>query len=127
MLTTVLNVAGLIIGPLTDYLAHRRKIKELTREAEIKAAENLAENIADADAQSVIDQKNTWKDEYITLIVTLPIVGCFIPPLAPYVKQGFEILKGSVPEWYVMLYAVIVLAVMGVRLFHKYVLPKVGK
>lgn len=127
MISLLTNVATFILGEASSYFTHKRTLKELKKKAEIKEAERVIESSIDADAQSVIDQKSTWKDEYITLLVTLPIIGAFFPITAPYVKQGFELLRDTVPEWYVMLYATVVLAIMGVRIFHKYVLPKVKK
>ena len=123
----VTSVLSWATTSVTNYFEHKQKIKVLQQEAEIKRAERESASIADSDTQSVIDQKGTWKDEYIVLIVTLPVVGCFIPGLVPYIKTGFETLSTVVPEWYVSLYGVVVLSVMGARLFHRYVLPRIKK
>jgi len=39
---------------------------------------------------------------------------CFIPPLVPYVEQGFAVLE-QIPQWYRYYLGVIVAASFGVR------------
>ena len=43
--------------------------------------------------------KSSWKDEWFTLVLSVPLIGAFIPPLVPYVQQGFIVLNGM-PDYY---------------------------
>jgi len=56
----------------------------------------------------------SWKDEYLTIIFTIPLIACFIPFLVPYVKEGFVVLE-TMPQWYQITLSVIVAASFGVR------------
>ncbi len=48
------------------------------------------------------------KDEVMMFVILFPMVLCFIPGLAPYVKQGFEIMNESLPAyWEYAFYATI--------------------
>ena len=40
-----------------------------------------------------------WKDEYLLIITTAPLILCFLPDYSSYVEQGFTALK-VVPEYY---------------------------
>jgi len=135
MISTILQILSTPIAGLvtlaTEYLAHKRRIKELKQEAEIKQIENEMNAMTDADSVAVEDGKKSWKDEYITLIVTLPVVGtmisaAFFPESLPNMVKGWKALE-LIPEWYVILYTIVVLSVMGARIFHKYVLPRIKK
>lgn len=43
----------------------------------------------------------SWKDEYWTLILSIPAIGCFVPTWVPTMKEGFEALE-TMPEWYIV-------------------------
>ena len=120
--TILAAIAGIIPGifsAATDYVTYKREIKMLERQAEIEAAKAEVVAAGNADAEQVKDNKKSWKDEYVMLIVTLPIVGCFIPIAQPYVAEGFKMLA-TLPEWYVGLYITVVLCILGARTYMKY-------
>lgn len=60
----------------------------------------------------------TWKDEYLVIIFTLPLILAFIPELQPYVKEGFNAIKET-PEWYRYSVMGIVMATFGLRWYMK--------
>jgi len=39
------------------------------------------------------------KDEWFTILLSIPMVLCFIPDMAKYVEAGFKALAGT-PGWY---------------------------
>jgi len=41
----------------------------------------------------------SWKDEYLLLITTAPLILCFLPDYSNYVGLGFESLETE-PEYY---------------------------
>lgn len=105
------NFMGLlspIIGMGRDYLEGRRQVKQAELNHKIKltelktgAAERRATNGQEAD----IAWENTslhqagWKDEFLLLLFSIPLVMCFVPGMDVYVFAGFEALKGT-PDWY---------------------------
>ena len=75
------------------------------------------EVIAQTSNWEALQAKNagsSWKDEWLTLLFSIPLIMCFIPSLVPYVEQGFKALE-SMPEWYRYYLGVIVAASFGVR------------
>ena len=49
----------------------------------------------------------SWKDEWILVLWTIPMVMCFIPGLGTYAERGFSTLAEVAPDWY--------LAAWGIR------------
>lgn len=40
-----------------------------------------------------------WKDDYWTIVLSIPCVFCFIPSMVGYVEEGFKALSAC-PDWY---------------------------
>jgi hypothetical protein len=80
----------------------------------IARSEAKAKAAADWDTVAQQNAGNSWKDEWLTLLFSIPLIMCFIPAAVPYVKEGFAVLK-EIPTWYQYLLSVIVAASFGVR------------
>ena len=80
----------------------------------IKKSEAKAENAASWDEIAQGNSSTSWKDEYLTLLISIPLIMCFIPSLVPYVREGFAVLD-TMPTWYQYTFSVIVAASFGVR------------
>lgn len=59
-----------------------------------------------------------WKDEWVLLLLSIPLIGVFIPQLAPYMLTGFETLE-TTPDWYRWLVVLIFTAVYGIRIWRR--------
>lgn len=59
-------------------------------------------------------QNSGWKDEYVTILMSIPLVLVFIPKMQPYILDGFTALE-STPVWYQVLAATILAAAVGIR------------
>lgn len=55
-----------------------------------------------------------WKDEWFTIVLSLPAILCFIPSLAPYIERGFEALS-TCPGWYKWAFCVAVASSFGYK------------
>ena len=80
----------------------------------IKKSEARAEHSASWDEIAQTNSSTSWKDEYLTLLISIPLIMCFIPSLVPYVREGFAVLD-TMPTWYQYTFSVIVAASFGVR------------
>ena len=69
---------------------------------------------ADWDARAQADMATSWKDEYLLILFSLPLVLAFFPQTQQAVLNGFAILDKT-PEWYMFLVVGIVSAVYGLR------------
>ena len=91
------TLAGLVGG----FIERRQKVAEAKAEAEIERAKRVS------------DQTGI-KDEIVLLVWSMPAVMAFIPWTAQYVERGFEELRQA-PEWYVVGYVSICLAIYGIK------------
>lgn len=77
------------------------ELKTATLKAKAAAAARAAEAEAGWEMLALQDAQSSWKDEFWTILLAIPLVMAFIPGLGGYVKAGFDTLESSVPEWYV--------------------------
>ena len=88
--------------------------KQRVKEAEVQAKVNRMshedswENIM-ADAS-----RNSWKDEWITILFSMPVIMAFFPGMVPYVAAGFDVLN-QMPDWFKVGWGVIISASFGIR------------
>lgn len=117
ILTGIFSMAG-------DWLKGRRELKAVKLEGEIALAraKTVAQITLMADKQAAdvawenLSITNSgWKDEWFTLLLSIPIIMCFIPGGAQYVQAGFSALNESTPEWYQWAFLVAVGSSFGVR------------
>ena len=86
------------------------------KQAEIKGRNKaLQTKLKQAGTWNDIMAKNSnesYKDEWFTLLFSIPLVLAFIPSMVPYVEQGFKVLD-LMPDWYKQALAVLVAASVG--------------
>ena len=44
----------------------------------------------DWDVEAVKGSKESWKDEYLTILFSIPLLLCFLPWTVEYVERGFS-------------------------------------
>jgi hypothetical protein len=110
----VAELAGGWLNAKTQAQAANAKLK-LT-EAEAKAKILLSKETSTADWEKIMAQgtQNSLKDEFVTVIVLIPVILCFIPGLEETVKNGFTRLS-ELPEWYTWLVFTVCSAAIGIR------------
>ncbi|WP_456322098.1 hypothetical protein, partial [Hydrogenimonas sp.] len=69
---------------------------------------------SDWDTNAQKQMENSWKDEYLLFLLTLPIVGSFIPQAQEYVVVGWGYIAQA-PEWYIFSFLGVVAATFGLR------------
>ena len=86
------------------------------KKAEIEGRNNaIQEKLKQSGTWDEIHAKNSnesLKDEWFTLLFSIPLVLAFIPSAVPYVEQGFRVLE-LMPDWYKQALAVLVAASVG--------------
>lgn len=90
--------------------------KKIAAKAEAEAAVMVKASESTADWEKIQAQNagNSWKDEWLTLLFSVPLIMCFIPGAVQYVQDGFAALE-NMPQWYQYTLSVIVAASFGVR------------
>ena len=110
----MINLAKSIIGLGETIIKGKQRIKEAETNAKAKRMES-EDGWEHMMAQA---SNNSWKDEYITILFSLPVILAFFPSMVPHVQAGFEVLK-TMPEWFQIGWGVIISASFGIRAVNK--------
>jgi len=114
LIKPLLGVAGDVVKGVVD----TRKAKAEQKITEIKAKTSLLEKQikgeVDWDIEAIKNTQGSWKDEYLTILFSIPLLLCFIPFTVEYVERGFEALSQT-PDWYKYTLGVIVSASFGIK------------
>lgn len=63
-------------------------------------------------------QNSGWKDEWVLILLSIPLVLVFIPWTQEYILIGFNNLSKT-PDWYQWLVMLIFTAIYGIRLWRR--------
>lgn len=91
---------------------HDINLKKLEIASELAKQGQQIESNWDTNAQ--IDARLSWKDEYLTILFSLPLIFAFFPATQQAVLKGFVILQQT-PVWYLTLVGGIVASAFGLR------------
>ena len=114
ILTQVASLASTWFEGQAQKSAAKTAADVAMKQAEAEVFKRKATSDADWDLESMRGSQNSWKDEYLTLVLSIPLILCFIPGMEEVVKNGFQQLD-SIPDWYKASFAVVVSASFGVR------------
>tara|TARA_Y100001937_G_C7077452_1_gene311263 strand:- start:55 stop:441 length:387 start_codon:yes stop_codon:yes gene_type:complete len=114
-----------IIGPITELAggwlnaktqAQQANAKLKLTEAEAKAKILISKETSIADWEKIMAQgsQSSWKDEWFVIILSLPLILCWIPGAEGWVERGFEQLSKA-PDWYFYSLGIAISASFGVR------------
>ena len=118
---------GALIGPIAGLVG--TWLQGSVEEKKAKTAMKVAEAQAKAKATVMVEaathesgwerimadaSKNSWKDEYLTIVLSIPIIMAFIPGLDTIVHNGFAQLE-AMPEWYQLSLGAVIAASFGIR------------
>lgn len=112
----MLPIITSLLGLGTTWLENRQELAKAKNEKE-------TELVRQAGSWEEIHAKgsiNSWKDEYWTIIFSIPLVLVFFPSMVDTVMEGFAALEKT-PEWYRYLVGVLVLASVGIRKLDKFI------
>lgn len=98
----------------TRAVEHQAEIE--IKKAEVNSTLRRLETQQQMDSEWEIEQikQSGWKDEWVTILISIPLVLCFIPGGTIYVTNGFEALKGT-PDWYQYAVLAVFAAALGFR------------
>lgn len=107
------NLIGVFVDPVEVKKAkiERKVAKEKAKSvAELKKIEQSGK-WEEVHAEG---SKNSWKDEASLYTFLLIMICAFIPPLQPYILEGFELLE-HLPHWFTNLLYIMICASFGIR------------
>ena len=103
-----------IIAPVANlvggYLKNKAEEKQAVHERKLEVIKHEAnwDNIQATNAGS------SWKDEWFTVLFSVPLVMAFVPEAVDIVRNGFAVLEGM-PDWYKGFLGAAVAASFGLR------------
>ncbi len=91
-------------------------------EAEAKAKILLSEKTSVADWERIMAENSgsSWKDEFFVIVLSIPMILCFIPGMEGVVQHGFEQLQAA-PDWYMYALLTAISASFGIRGFKQFI------
>ena len=114
-----------LIGPITelaggwhkgkaDAQAAAAQLKLTGAEAKAKIMLSKETSIADWERIMAEGSKSSWKDEWFVIILSIPLILCWIPGAEGWVDRGFEQLNKA-PDWYFYSLGIAISASFGIR------------
>ena len=110
----IANIAGSWIDGKVEQTKANAKTKVAKAVAEAAIMEKKATGEIDWDIEMARSSTSSWKDEWLVVLFSIPLILAFIPGMEDVVQNGFEQLN-KMPEWYQYSLGVIVAASFGVR------------
>ena len=110
----IASLAGTWLNGKVETKAAETKAKVAKAEAEAQIM--LARATSEADWEKIMAQgsQSSWKDEWLVILFSVPLILAFIPGMEEVVANGFARLN-ELPEWYQYTLGVVVAASFGVR------------
>ena len=110
----IANIAGSWMDGKVEQTKANAKTKVAKAVAEAAIMEKKATGEIDWDIEMARSSSSSWKDEWLVVLFSIPLILAFIPGMEGIVQNGFEQLN-KMPEWYQYSLGVIVAASFGVR------------
>lgn len=106
----MLQLVTMLGGLATEWIKGKTEEGKAKHEAKIRAISST-ENWEALQAQG---SQTSWKDEWFVVILSIPMIGAFIPDLVPYIQQGFQVLD-TMPEYYKAFLGAAIAASFGIK------------
>ncbi len=126
-MSVIANLIGNIGGKVVEAVDNRGKRKHEDRMKAMEIEEmrhkkqlEMVIRGQEMDNSWELEQiKNSgWKDEFVLLLLSIPLILSFIPGTVGYVEAGFEALSKT-PQWYQWLILAVFAAIYGIRIWRR--------
>lgn len=117
-------VHDLAVGWREDNAAkrtERSQVRQAELQRDIAVINNQAAQVAQSndqehewDMEAARQAARSWKDEWFTFLLSIPLIICFVPGGAPYALAGFA-AADQAPDWYKLAFGAAVAFAFGIR------------
>jgi|TARA_A100000171_G_C2035202_1_gene97756 hypothetical protein len=118
MIQALIGPIASLAGTWLEGKVEKTKAETGAKVARAKAEATIMEKKAtgeiDWDLEMARGSQSSWKDEWLTILFSIPLVLAFVPGMEEIVANGFAQLE-AMPQWYQYSLGVIVAASFGVR------------
>ena len=112
-----------IVGELIDlgktWLQGKQKRSQAKADAEATVMVNAANDRAEWEKIQAGASAASWKDEYWTIVLSLPAIMCFFPDGVDAARAGFAALN-TMPDYYRAFLGVAITASFGIKGFKQW-------
>jgi steroid 5-alpha reductase family enzyme len=117
-------IAAPVTGIVKAVIQSRQRKAELRHEIHAKKVEYVREGrIAEVEWNTKAKATSGWIDDYLTIVLSLPLILSFFPKLVPHIEAGFMALEQT-PVWYRAAIAVMISAGFGYKKFADWQMSK---
>lgn len=110
-----LTILSKVISPITNYFGKRNDNKTKVKIQQIERIKNADDSLAEWEKIQAENGSHSWKDEYWTVILSIPAIGCFFPDYVIHIENGFTALS-LMPDFYQYWLGVAILTSFGIRI-----------
>ena len=118
MLTALIGPIANLAGTWLEGKVEKTKAETGAKVARAKAEATIMEKKATGelewDLEMARGSQSSWKDEWLVILFSVPLILAFIPGMEGVVANGFKQLE-AMPQWYQYSLGIIVAASFGVR------------
>ena len=115
-----LNLLSLGVKTGAKIYQNKQRTKQLMSDAQMRHAEQMAKGEIEYKAKVIESNDNGWKDEFVLILVSLPILllGWSVfsddPTIRDRIDLFFEYFK-NLPYWYQAIFIGVVSAIYGLK------------
>jgi hypothetical protein len=84
-----------VFGIGQSWLQNKAEKQKAVHEKDI----TVIKNSATWEEKQADNSNASWKDEWFTIVLSVPLIGAFIPELVPFIAEGFMVLE-TMPDYY---------------------------
>ena len=95
----IANLAGTFLQGRLERTKANTEMKVAEAKARATVMEKQATGEIDWDLEAIRGARNSWKDEWLVILFSIPLILAFVPNMELVVLNGFEVLE-QMPEWY---------------------------
>ena len=110
----IANLAGTWLEGKVEKTKAETGAKVARAKAEATIMEKKATGELEWDLEMARGSQSSWKDEWLVILFSVPLILAFIPGMEGVVSNGFAQLE-AMPQWYQYSLGIIVAASFGVR------------
>ena len=114
LIKPLLGVAGDVVKGVVASKKAKAEQKLTKIKAETELLNKQISGEVEWDIQAIKQAEGSCKDEYLTILFSIPLLLCFIPFTVEYVERCFTALQQT-PDWYKYTLGVIVSASFGIK------------
>lgn len=107
-------VVSPVANTVTQINTNKAEVKKKQLDRVMKADDKLAE----WEAIQAENSKGSWKDEFWTLVLSIPLIFAFYPDAVPVIKAGFNVIA-EMPTFYQYWLGIAVTSSFGIKILKK--------